>query len=601
MPNADSGAHDRTALRSPAVRLAALLIVALVLISSGVQAQAKRKIRGIYFDIGPHHKVSEELLRNSINLQIGDDFDEVRVQQALDIMLARGVFDKDPDASSYEVTPLGNDVEIVFHLRENPIVTAYEFEGNTVVSDATLTEKVSLVLAVGEVLNTRLLDDHLSTEIAQVYLDAGHQAIVLTPNVSKDGVITVPLVEEYVEEIRLEGLRKTDDKVVERELRVVPGQLIDANELREDQNRVMNLGMFDNVDGSFLPGRELGGQVLVWTMKERKTGYFTVGAGFSTREGFLGYAEVAEENLRGRGQRVSLRAEFGTFMNFDFSFFEPYLDAHHTSLEVTLFRNAYRTGAGVFGGGGLQNFSAESRSGVGLRLNRPLDDELKQNVNLYYRVEETRNYDPRLANLVSPDLLRGRVGSLRLAYVHDTRDIFENPTEGGWYSASLEQAAWWLGSQSTFSKLELDLRQFFPAGDKGVFALRGSYGTTLGTTPPIYESYRVGGAESLRGYREDRWWGLQRALLSAEYRYRISGDTPTRGVQLVLFADYGSAFGGRWQSMDGSALLAENQSFNGAFGYGVGVRVNTPLGPIRLDYGLGREGGRTHFGISQTF
>ena len=112
------------------------------------------------------------------------------------------------------------------------------------------------------------------------------------------------------------------------------------------------------------------------------------------------------------------------------------------------------------------------------------------------------------------------------------------------------------------------------------------------------EQFFVGGAETLRGYREDRFWGNRMMLLNAEYRHPMG-----KSLTGVVFADYGDA----WEQS--TPIIADptkfdftqHNSFDPHLGVGIGIRVITPIGPLRLDYGRGTEGGRTHFSIGHAF
>src|SRR5690606_39734687 len=103
---------------------------------------------------------------------------------------------------------------------------------------------------------------------------------------------------------------------------------------------------------------------------------------------------------------------------------------------------------------------------------------------------------------------------------------------------------------------------------------------------PEHERFRVGGAETVRGYDYGEFLGDRMLVFNAEYRFPI-----TDAVQGVVFADAGRAFkAGDSISLSGLKL-----------GYGVGVRLDTPLGGIRIDYGIGEGGGRTYFSIGPAF
>jgi Outer membrane protein/protective antigen OMA87 len=115
-----------------------------------------------------------------------------------------------------------------------------------------------------------------------------------------------------------------------------------------------------------------------------------------------------------------------------------------------------------------------------------------------------------------------------------------------------------------------------------VFAIRAYYGAISGTVP-FFEQFFIGGAETLRGYPEDRFWGKNAALLSFEFRQPIE-----KAFTAVFFVDIGHAWGGYPSVND----FLQRDRFRPEVGYGLGVRVRTPLGPLRIDYGIGRDGGR---------
>jgi outer membrane protein insertion porin family len=152
-------------------------------------------------------------------------------------------------------------------------------------------------------------------------------------------------------------------------------------------------------------------------------------------------------------------------------------------------------------------------------------------------------------------------------------------------------------------KSYLDLRDYVPIfgmrrktkpdEDKPCLALRAEIGGTAGTLP-LYEQFFVGGAESLRGYREDRYWGSNMFLASAEYRQPLA-----RKLKGVLFIDAGDAWGGDYGNVQIAGFSQSGISVN--VGAGFGIRVGTPIGPLRLDFGFGHEGARTHFSIGNVF
>jgi len=111
---------------------------------------------------------------------------------------------------------------------------------------------------------------------------------------------------------------------------------------------------------------------------------------------------------------------------------------------------------------------------------------------------------------------------------------------------------------------------------------------------PFFEQYFVGGSESLRGYQTDRYWGNNLALFQGELRLPFGKDN---NVQGVLFTDIGDA----WGSIYHDPQLMQHNQISLTTDFGVGLRLVTPVGPIRLDYAIGKDGGRTQFSIGQSF
>ena len=124
------------------------------------------------------------------------------------------------------------------------------------------------------------------------------------------------------------------------------------------------------------------------------------------------------------------------------------------------------------------------------------------------------------------------------------------------------------------------------AGDHGqVWAFHGAYGFGHGNLTE-FNQFRIGGQSTLRGYRDDQFRGSRMFTATLEYRFPMANK-----VQGILFTDWGSA----WSS----GFIPKHEQVFGSVG--IGVALNTPLGPLRLDYGRGKQGGRFHFMVGGSF
>ncbi|MEI8281955.1 MAG: BamA/TamA family outer membrane protein, partial [Armatimonadota bacterium] len=207
----------------------------------------------------------------------------------------------------------------------------------------------------------------------------------------------------------------------------------------------------------------------------------------------------------------------------------------------------------------------------------------------------------------------GEVGSIGLSSIINTRDYDPDPSKGTYVRFDLEPAYSIIKPSTTtdlrnpppgrytFAKIGFDFRTYFTKNKKmrtkddssrEVFALRLRAGTETGTVP-FFEQYFAGGNDSVRGYNEDRFWGRNMVVGTFEYRKPIQEQ-----FSLVGFVDYGGAWGGYAGIKD----FEQTSEANFHYGYGLGLRFRTPLGPIRLDYAFNDKGGsRAHFMIGTSF
>ena len=440
------------------------------------------------------------------------------------------------------------------------------------------------------------------------------------------GVLNVPITVVRVAEIRLVKNKKTQRRVSLRELKTKVGGFYNRDTWQQDRIRLLNLDLFEEV----IPGEEIiaPGEIrLTFSVPEKRTGSISVGAGYSSRQQLIGRAEISETNFRGRGEAVNLLWETGSVTgksSIELGFTEPYLDRHHTSLSVqvydkTIYRFANSLTNTVISGGGTTTDDTrynEQRIGATVGIGRPIGNQTRATLNV--RGENVQTDPLALTGINASIIQDGPIYSIGGSLLHDSRDLILDPVKGGYQTFTLMVGHADLKPPSSlsgqnipggtygshaFAKSSIEARQFInlqkprrrdkPDEERTSLALRGLLGASNGTLP-FFEQYFVGGAETLRGYREDRYWGKYLMLGSVELRQPLA-----RGLKGVLFSDIGDAWGGSYQDVN---IQGFNQSgFHPHASVGLGIRVRTPLGPIRLDYGIGDEGGRTHFSIGNVF
>lgn len=550
-------------------------------------------------------------------------------------------------------TEVANDkLTVVYEVEEYPVITNVVFTGNGPLAPRELYPL--LRSKPGVVLNSVDLESDLNA-IQRLYQERGYTAYI-TEEVGLDektSVLTIPIVVTTVEAIVIENNKKTRPFVVTREMATKVGQPLNRETLNRDLTRVYNTGLFTDLGPARSePGSDLGRARVVIPVEERRTGQIGVIFGYSVRQRLTGTLELSESNFRGRGQGVNASWTVGGIASrnsFELGFAEPWLDKRHTSLSVSLFdRVLYRFNRVLSSNATLDQDDDpyfERRQGGSIGLSRPLggggvvesttrgfvtlrtEDVKANNLQTNYNLLSNDEIESIRGSLVQ----NGDVSSVTLRTATNTRDNELDPATGFFLSPSVElgrsnfdyqrprlNPAFTEGSglerilvdrrseSGAFTKLNLDARRYFSLDGprrakinepKRVLATRLLLGTAGGNIA-FAEQYFLGGAETLRGYADDRFWGNRVFLGSAELRIPLDRKSGT--LTGILFADVGDAWSASEPNREDIKDFEQHKSFRANVGVGFGIRVKTPIGPVRLDYGIG-EVNRTHFSIGQTF
>ncbi len=389
--------------------------------------------------------------------------------------------------------------------------------------------------------------------------------------------------------IEITGNEGTRDWTIRRELRIYEGDLYNETKLRDSEARIRRLGFFEKVEIRPKPAQAPDEVDVVVEVKERQTGAFSVGAGFSSVENFLFQAQISKQNFLGRGQNLRLEATLSSLRRyFVLSFDDPYF----LDTDWTFGFSAFNTDLANY------NFS-QSSTGMDLTLGRRFADFFS--VAATYRLEgvdvraggQEGVADVPVANLDQT----GLTSSLAATFAFDNRDDRMFPTKGNVSSVSLEWAGSQIGSDFDFIRMQVRSRQYFPLIWGAVAKIAGSWGyifSPTGQPVPIFERFQVGGIFTVRGFERAslgpsipvgsardpnaypasfKIGGAQQLVFNAEIEFPIFQQIGVRGV---VFFDAGNAYDdGDWPNPLHMRTAA-----------GFGIRWWSPIGPLRFEWGF---------------
>lgn len=557
---------------------------------NSVEANNQGKITAIVLQ--GNENISKDLIISQIASNLGDVFSKENIEKDMKAVYELGYF-KDV---RIKLESFREGYKVIFVVEEYSPIKEINIKGNTVASVEEIRD--IMILQEGQIFCEKILRNDLN-RVSQLYKDRGYLLISIRDvNFDEESRLWITISEGRLEKISVEGNSKTKEHVITREITVDPGDLFDFEKVKKSLQKIYNLGYFEDVSMKLDPGSEEDSVILVIKVIEKDTGKFGIGAGYNSVEGLMGFASIEESNLFGRGQKAEAKLEVGGRTTYKFGFLEPWLADTPTSLGFEVYDTVtYKEDK--------ENKIVvaeynEERLGGKLIFGRKIGESVKVGLELQ---SERVSYDV-VSGTLPEDTNEGLTNSIIPFFSYDTRDNVFDPTSGWFHSFSIEKAGGFLQGDYDFNKYNLTLRAYISTDfledildissvkkitdnlSKGVIALR-AMGGTADTSLPSFAEYKIGGMNTLRGYDYLEFSGDRSLVLNVEYRFPLS-----ENFQAVIFADWGQTW-----------MIDENIDLTDLkFGRGVGVRFDTPIGPIRLDYGIGEEGvGKTYFSIGHTF
>jgi outer membrane protein insertion porin family len=376
----------------------------------------------------------------------------------------------------------------------------------------------------------------------------------------------------YFNQINIIGNTKTRDKVIRRALSFIEGDLYSRTKLKNSYMALNRLRYFEEVDFQAEKGPDETLTDVNVRVKEKSTGMFSVGAGYSAIDHAIVTAQITQQNLFGRGQTLSLKASVGSISQlYDVSFIEPWLFDMPLWSKFELWNlyrqyDTYKLNTKGFGTTLGYRLWGYTTGYVGYRFSS--DD-----VNTV--LDTASYYIKRQAGVTTSS-------GVTLSITRDSTDDIIFPTRGSKNTVSVEKTgSIFLGSVS-FMRYDMTSAWFFPLPFDTVFGVRGKIGYMQpndGKEVPIFQRYYLGGITSLRGLRlvgprdpatGDVIGGLTALTFNFEYTFPLIKNAGMKGV---VFFDTGNSWNSGYYLNDMRKTA------------GLGIRWQSPIGPLRIEWG----------------
>ena len=392
----------------------------------------------------------------------------------------------------------------------------------------------------------------------------------------------------HVNRIIIKGNTRTRDKVIRREIALEEKGVYDSSAIKVSNNRLNRLEFFEDISITPEPTEEKDLMDIIVDLKEKPTGSFSIGAGYSSVDNLMIMGEISQNNFLGRGQSLSLQANLSsTNTRFNLGFTEPHLNDSKLAFgfDIYKWRNVY-------------NDYTKDAVGFAIRLSYPVwkysrvygsfghDDSKLSDVSTYASQAIRDSQDIQITNFVSLGLSR------------DTRNRRYDTTSGSLNSLSVKFAGGPLSGDSSFTKYEGASSWYFPWRWETTFHLKLSAGYVQENSAgklPVYEKFYLGGLSSMRGFKSgdispevttnyggylltEKIGGTKMFYSNMEYIFPLFKEAGLKGV---VFFDVGEV----WDAGDSYANEVVDDSFNLRKSVGFGFRWLSPMGPLRLEWG----------------
>ena len=546
--------------------------------------------------------ISQDLVMQKLTLHAGDEYNKETLQSNLKSIYDMGFFSEKMKA--IPVTNSDGTVTIKIILEENAPITDFTIEGNTVVS----TEEILqfLLPLKGKPQNITEINSAI-VKIQNLYNEKGYiLARVDSVTDDPDGTVNISLKEGTIDKIMISGNEKTKDYIIERNILTEPGTIYNENQIKEDLVRLYATQAFKDVTREIEPSTEDPDMYdITIKVEEQRTANLSVGGGVDTVTGLFGSVGIADNNFKGRNERLALNVLAGTGvilndapiqrrMNLqaELSYYLPYFFNADTSLLNKIYYRDFgsyqvplaierRLGAEVTVAHRMKfNKHVTSTFSLGVENVHVSEGDFGKISSLYNRynvpiTERAKQLDGGLFLSLSP------------AMIFDTRDNATVTRKGTMASIRFDEEIGLNGLDKTHGKLTGMIKQYIPVGKKSSLSFTAKAGGKIhGDEMPDVMAYRLGGPYTIRGFKMSGvGTGDAFVMGSAEFATPIPFLDRTKikflnNLRFTMFIDAGKIFNNTI-----SDTLYDRPGY--AVAAGVGLKLYIPgMGPLSIDYGI---------------
>lgn len=601
---------------------------------------AKGAVRRIHFEGNEHF--SERVLRGQMKtkgktlvsfIDKSGRLDEVQLQQDLDKIREwyqdHGYIDVEIKDVRRERSHNGPMI-LTIVIAEG---TQYHVGKLTISGEKAATEeriRALLKMKEGSVYSPKALHDDAKA-LADAYGSGGYVDLVILPEGTPAGPARIDVhykIEEgdrsFLERVNVVGNTRTKDKVIRREVLIAPGDVFNTVRVDSSKKRLEGLGYFSKVETYPEDTDVAGRKDLTILVQEKRTGSLSFGAGFSTIDQLVGFVELTQGNFdllnwpsfTGAGQKFRVRIQYGTQRkDFVLNLTEPYFLDRKLSLGGQLFYSEANY---------LSTLYDQRNYGFSLEVRKPINAYMY--ATLGYRLQDIDIFN---VSSTASAFIQSQKGSfveseILPSLVFDRRDNSLLTRTGQRVSLSPYIAGGFLGGDTQIYGWDLEGSQYFHFKWDTILVINGELATVnqwgSGNEVPIFDRLFLGGSNNLRGfdYRDvgprdftgEPLGGKTMARATVEFTGPIVAK-----ARWAIFYDTGFVNPDAWDfSLQTQTTIRKPGSTkppiqfdNIASDIGVGVRLDLPIGPLRIDYGIPLQkdgtsgGGKFNFNVGYQF